>query len=184
MSDERKADPEKTGAGPRLMPASGGLGGGVKEMVEKAAIFADLSPADADIVRPYVQAFLAEPGLTLFEEGQAASCLYAVVDGRIDLFKAVSGAPRKIHSVRSGRTLGEMSLLDGLPYSATAVVAEPTRLLVMTRAAFSRLTTEQPAVALKLVAGLARLMSLRLRQTTGVLLDHLEHNAEPPHEQS
>lgn len=182
MSDERKPESEKPATGPRLMPASGGLGGGLKEMVEKTAIFADLGAADADIVRPYVQAFLADPGLTLFEEGQAAGCLYAVVDGRIDLFKTVSGMPRKIHSVRTGRSLGEMSLLDGLPYSATAVVAEPTRLLVMTRAAFSRLTSEQPAVALKLVAGLARLMSLRLRQTTGVLLDHLEHNAEHSHE--
>jgi CRP-like cAMP-binding protein len=185
MGQERSGEQQgNSAANPRLLPASGALGGGLREMVEKAAIFADLSTADADILRQYVQAYLAEPGLTLFEEGDAGSCLYVVVDGRIDLFKAVSGSPRKIHSVRSGRTLGEMSLVDGLPYSATAVAAEPTRLLIMTRSLFARMVTEQPAVALKLALGLGRMMSLRLRQTTGVLLDHLEHNTEHGNEQN
>jgi CRP-like cAMP-binding protein len=69
--------------------------------------------------------------------------------------------------------MGEMSLLDELPYSATAVAREDTQLLLLTRMNFERLGIEQPVLCNVLLRQIARLMSLRLRQTTGILLDYL-----------
>ena len=67
-----------------------------------------------------------------------------------------------------------MSLLDDLPYSATATAKDLTKLVLITRHNFERLTEEHPILGVKMLKKIARLMSLRLRQTTGVLVDHLE----------
>jgi CRP-like cAMP-binding protein len=75
--------------------------------------------------------------------------------------------------VRAGKTIGEMSILDGMPHSATAVVVEPATLLLLTRNKFEEFMQGEPEVALKVLRKMAMLMSLRLRQTSGVLLDHL-----------
>lgn len=147
----------------------------LRGVADSTPVFRDFSPGEATTIANYTQAYLAERGTQLFAEGQKGECLYLLLDGRIDLFKqSGDGELHKIHSVKAGKTLGEMSLLDGLSFSATAIAAEPTRVLVMVKARFEKLAKEQPAVCLKLVRGLAWLMSLRLRQTTGVLLDHLD----------
>lgn len=160
----------------RLIGAGNQFAKELQSLVESTPIFRDFSRREVETIAVYVQAYLAEKGMKLFAEGQKGECLYVLIDGRVDLYKATAGGQgeKLIHTVRGGKTLGEMSLLDGLPYSATAVASEPTRLLIMTKARFDQLAKEQPALCLKLVRGLAWLMSLRLRQTTGILLDHLE----------
>lgn len=147
----------------------------LRAVADHTAIFRDFTAGEAAILAGYTQAYLAERGTQLFAEGQKGECLYLLLDGKIDIFKRDGeGELHKIHTVKEGKTLGEMSLFDGLPFSASAIAAEPTRVLVMLKVRFEKLAKEQPAVCLKLVRGLAWLMSLRLRQTTGVLLDHLD----------
>ena len=163
--------------GGQLKPLGAGtqLANELRNAVESTPIFRDLTRGEIDTLAGYMQAYLAEKGAKIFAEGQKGECLYLMLDGKVDLYKDVGGSPsKKIHTVRAGKTMGEMSLLDGLPYSATAMAVEPTRLLLMTKPRFDKLAKEQPVVCLKLVKGLAWLMSLRLRQTTGILLDHLE----------
>ena len=43
----------------------------------------------------------------------------------------------------------------------------------MTKTHFEQVINEQPEVALKMIRKMATLMSLRLRQTSGVLIDYL-----------
>ena len=63
-------------------------------------------------------------------------------------------------SLQPGAFLGEMSLLDGGPRSATAVSETPTRLLVIDRANFSRLQREVPELTQTLLVTLSQ----RVRQ--------------------
>jgi CRP-like cAMP-binding protein len=70
--------------------------------------------------------------------------------------------------------MGEMSMLDGLPHSATSIATDNCILLMLTKLSYEKLAEEQPVLCNKLLTQIARLMSLRLRQTTGILLDYLD----------
>ena len=62
-------------------------------------------------------------------------------------------------------------------FLATAEAREDTTLLMLTKLNFERLAEEQPVLCIRLLRQVARLMSLRLRQTTGILLDYLSDDA-------
>lgn len=148
----------------------------IGDMLERADMFRDMTRKEVDAFAGYVQAYQAPAGVEVLREGARESYMFIVAEGRLDILKQTGkeGDSRKIATVRAGKTIGEMSLLDGLPHSATAVVVEPSVLLLLTRSRFEQLLSEQPEVALKMVRKMATLMSLRLRQTSGVLIDYLK----------
>ncbi len=149
----------------------------IADMLERADMFRDMSRAEVDVFARYVQAYRAPVGVEVLVEGGRESYMFVVVEGKLNILKNSGGeldGKKKIATVRSGKTVGEMSLLDGLPHSATAVVLESAILLLVTKSHFDRLLKEQPEVALRIVHKMATLMSLRLRQTSGVLIDYLK----------
>ncbi len=146
----------------------------IADMLERADMFRNMSRAEVDCFSRYVQAYDAPVGAEVLIEGDRESCMFVVAEGKLDILKkADADETKKIATVRSGKTIGEMSLLDGLPHSATAVVVDSAVLLLVTKTNFDRMLKEQPEVALRIVHRMATLMSLRLRQTSGVLIDYL-----------
>ena len=72
-----------------------------------------------------------------------------------------------------GKTFGEMSLVDGQPRSATAIVREDATLLVMTDRKFRAMCNDFPRLGVKLLLMIASMVSQRLRQTSGQVVDFL-----------
>jgi CRP-like cAMP-binding protein len=143
-------------------------------MIEAVPMFSDLARADVQLLAGYVRAYEAKKGTEIFKEGSKGMFMCIVLTGRVDILKQdQEGEQKKVATVRPGKSMGEMSLLDELPYSATAVAKEDTELLLLTRMNFERLDREQPVLCNAVLRQIARLMSLRLRQTTGILLDYL-----------
>lgn len=144
------------------------------EMIEAVPMFSDLSRAEVESLAGYLRAYEAKQGTAIFKEGAKGMFMCIVLSGRVDILKQDQEHElKKVAVVRPGKSMGEMSLLDELPYSATAVAQEDSRLLLLTRMSFVRLGEERPLLCNVVLRQIARLMSLRLRQTTGVLLDFL-----------
>ncbi len=148
----------------------------IGDMLESADMFRDMTRQEVDIFAQYVQAYSAPKGAEVLYEGDRESYMFIVAEGKLDIMKHTGGyeEKKKIATVRAGKTIGEMALLDGLPHSATVVVIDPAILLLVTKNKFEQFMGDQPEVALKVVRKMATLMSLRLRQTSGVLIDHLK----------
>ncbi|MBL1278419.1 MAG: cyclic nucleotide-binding domain-containing protein [Ectothiorhodospiraceae bacterium] len=143
-------------------------------MIESVPMFSDLSRPEVQLLAGYVRAYEAKKDAVIFKEGDKGMFMCIVSTGRVNILKEGQDREQKrVATVRPGKSLGEMSLLDELPYSATAVAQEDAELLLLTRMNFERLSSEQPELCNALMRQIARLMSLRLRQTTGVLLDYL-----------
>lgn len=116
------------------------------------------------------------PQTVLFYEGDKSSFLVLIVKGQVHVVKFDSQrTPKRIATLGTGKTIGEMSIIDGEPRSASAVSASDATLLVMTTENFHRLMDEWPRVAVILVQKIAKLMSQYLRQTSGRLIDHLSN---------
>ena len=145
------------------------------QMIENSRMFADFSRQEVQVIASYCHAYEVAAGETIFREGDKGQFMCLIVEGKVNILKDSGVGMRKIiTTVRPGQTMGEMSLLDDLPYSATATAKDPTHVVLITRNNFEKLTEVHPVLGVKMLRKIARLMSLRLRQTTGVLLDHLE----------
>lgn len=97
-----------------------------------------------------------------------------LLEGRLEVFRNDdSGARKKITDVGPGKLIGEMSLIDGMPYSATAVASAISTLVMLSRDNMQRICEERPRAGNQLLWKVANLLSLRLRQTTGKLIDRL-----------
>ena len=122
----------------------------------------------------YADVYQVPMETVIFYEGDKNAFLVLIVTGRIHVVKFDSmHQARHITTLGSGKTIGEMSLIDGEPRSASAVSATEVTLLVITAEHFTRLLNEWPAVGTILVLKIAKLMSQYLRQTSGRLIDHL-----------
>lgn len=145
------------------------------QMLESAQIFSGFSRGEIQTLAGYARACAVEKGATIFKEGSRGSFMCIVIDGCVDIFKESDARENKrITTIRPGKTMGEMSILDELPYSATAIATADTRVVVITKLNFDNLTEKFPALGLRVMRKIAKLLSLRLRQTTGILLDYLE----------
>ena len=96
------------------------------------------------------------------------------LEGKVAVIKKDHGdETKRLGVIRPGKTFGEMSLLDGEPRSASVIAEETSTLIVLTAEDFARLSSELPKLAMKVLLKISKLLSQRLRQTSGMLADHI-----------
>lgn len=166
----------------KTLPAMRLLGSGASfrnellAMLEDVDLLADLNWREIELLAGYMQAFEADPGCVIFREGESGNYLCLLVRGRINIYKDCdAGGHATVALEGRGRTIGEMALVDGEPRSATCEALETSTLLLLTRDAFLRLAEDRPVLGFKLLHRVSRLMSRRLRSTSGKLVDYLAH---------
>ena len=127
------------------------------------------------ILAEYVDAYRAPIGAKVFEQGGEGPYLCFLVDGQIDVLMADStGVQKTLATIEAGKTFGEMSLIDGEPRSATAVATVDSKVLTLTQDEFRALADKHPRLGGILLARVAEMMSHRLRQTSGMLVEYLD----------
>ena len=113
--------------------------------------------AEINIFKHSPDARTLEPGEILFREGDAGDAMFAVVEGGIEL--VVGG--EAVEVVGPGGILGELSLVDAAPRSATARAQAASRVVPVDHRQFVFLVQEHPTFALQVMA----IMAERLRKT-------------------
>lgn len=143
-------------------------------MLEHVQMFNDFSATELHSLANYLNAYQAEKDTILYNEGDRTGHLCLLIEGRLDVFKEISdGSQKKLAEIRPGKSIGEMSVIDGMPNSATVVVSQSSILILMTRQDLQRIARVSPLLGVKLIWHFANLLSQRLRHTTGRLVDRL-----------
>jgi CRP-like cAMP-binding protein len=114
------------------------------------AIFSTFSDADLADVASRLTDLDAPPGTVLIREGEPGREAFIVASGVAEL--RVDG--QAVGRVTTGDLVGEMSLLDARPRSATVVAVTQMRLLVMDPSEFASLL-EDPRTARWVAANLS-----------------------------
>jgi CRP/FNR family transcriptional regulator, dissimilatory nitrate respiration regulator len=105
---------------------------------------------------------------TVFMQGDKANGLYIVLKGRVKVFKtSPRGREQTLMIMAAGQPVGEVAVLSGEAYPATAETLEDSELLYIPRQAFLDLVAREPEVALRLLAAL----SSRLRTFASLIED-------------
>jgi CRP-like cAMP-binding protein len=103
---------------------------------------------------------------TLFLAGDAGDGCYRVDDGLLKASIISPGGGERILAIFGpGAVIGELSMIDGAPRSASVTAIRAAKLQLVSRAAFESFGEKEPAIYRHLVTLLAR----RLRETNGAL---------------
>jgi CRP-like cAMP-binding protein len=102
----------------------------------------------------------------LFLAGEAGDGCYRVEEGLLKVtMVSRSGSERILAFLGPGDIVGELSIIDGLPRSASVVAVRPTRLSFLSRAVFEEFANKRPEIYKSLVT----LLAGRLRETDWTL---------------
>jgi CRP-like cAMP-binding protein len=114
----------------------------------------------------------------IISEGSEKAALGFVIKGKLNIAKKdEKNNYVTLSTLNSSQSFGEMSFIDGQPASARVTTATDTLLLILTRKRFEDLVDENSALALELVMIIAQMLSHKLRNTSGKLVDFLGENS-------
>jgi CRP-like cAMP-binding protein len=98
--------------------------------------------------------------------------MYMVVSGRVRVSdRLADGTEKVLAQLAPGAVFGEMALVSQEPRSAWVVAETPAEVLRLDLEAFERIRRRFPYTGAKLFRNLARVLALRLRHTTTMLIE-------------
>jgi CRP-like cAMP-binding protein len=137
-------------------------------------IFDSLDPQELRIAVQYMNTVNVQAGTIIFKEGDRGDYVCFLSEGTLDVLKtSESGHHVVLSTLREGRSIGEMAILDNFPRSATIRARTDATLVTLSRQSFQTIVTDHPRVGVKILMGLARLLSLALRKTSSRLADYM-----------
>lgn len=161
-------DIEFLGDGARFVPR-------LREIIDSIVLFEDFEAAEIERLAAYLRCYRVPAGTEVIHEGESGDFLLLVLDGAVEIVKKdAHGLPKVVATARPGKTLGEMSLIDGEPRFASCVALDPLEFAVLDREHLSLLIAEEPRIGVKLMMQLLMLLNQRLRGVSAQLMDCLE----------
>ena len=109
-------------------------------------------------------------GQLIFTEGDLGSEMFIIQAGKIRIFKNIDGFDQTLTVLEKGDFFGEMSILEGMPRSASAESEEDCDLIKINSANFVAMIKSNIEIAIRIM----RKLSLRLREAN-VQIEKLMH---------
>jgi CRP/FNR family transcriptional regulator, cyclic AMP receptor protein len=122
------------------------------ELLKGVPLFADLSKRELESLASIADELDLPAGRELTKEGARGSEFMVIAEGSAE----VRRRGRTINLLRRGDFLGEISLVTGVPRTATVTTTAPSRVLVLTSSAFRKLLRDTPSLQLKVLGTLAK----------------------------
>lgn len=137
----------------------------IRSLFPRLEVFNFLEEGDYETIESYMFRYDYEEGAYVFKEGAHGGYMFFIVDGDVEVIKQFDTKKHTIAELGPGRSVGEMSLIDGAPRSATVRAKNNLSLIVLKREDFQKMLTEEPAIANRVLMGIATLLSQSLRDT-------------------
>jgi CRP-like cAMP-binding protein len=135
-------------------------------LLKKSDIFNEINTDDLRFVADALEEAEYFKGDRIFEKNDMGDCMYVVLSGVIGIsLDEDNGGNKFIAMVREGECFGEMNLIDDLPRSASAVVVEDAKVLMLSKFRLRGLMMSYPDLGM----GMLKALSLKLRRTTQLI---------------
>jgi CRP-like cAMP-binding protein len=148
-------------------------------LIPKCTLLENFTPGEVRLLAQFMDVYRAEEGVEVIQEGDGGDFMMMIVEGRFEVRKRDRwNTPQLIAVVEPGRTLGEMSMIDGEPRFATCVAMGPVVVAVLSREGLARIIVEQPMLGAKILMELVLMLSQRLRATSDRLMQVLDEQGQ------
>ncbi|MCB2148112.1 MAG: cyclic nucleotide-binding domain-containing protein [Deltaproteobacteria bacterium] len=115
-----------------------------------------------------------DPGEVLFNEWDKADFVCFVESGELDVTKKTGPHSSDVMAtLKRGRSIGEMSIINNFPRSSTVIARSKVRLAVFQRAAFDDILSKKVNLGVNILKGLANLLSINLKKASSRLADNM-----------
>jgi CRP-like cAMP-binding protein len=145
----------------------------IKNHLSNLEAFKFLLPEDYRVIEEYMFTHEYEVGSYVCKEGGYGGYMFFIIEGEVEIIKQFDNQKHVIATLTEGMSVGEMSLIDGRPRSATVRASTPLRLIVLKREDFIKLNKMEPTIANKVLMGIATLLSQNLRDTNDKFTEKL-----------
>ncbi len=151
--------------------------GEVPPALPPVGILAGMTDASLANIAPFGQYRHFPAGTVVIREGDLQDRFYVVVSGKLSISALASGKEVALSEAKTGECLGEVSLLEPGPASASVRVVEDATLWSMNIENFRTYLGKHVGGAGALLLGMASCLSQRLRQANQLIS---EHHVRPP----
>jgi CRP-like cAMP-binding protein len=139
----------------------------IKKIMSGVELFESLSDQELDKVISLCQERKFKENDIIAEQNSIGKELYIIQEGFVEVAIAgrSGGASKVIVNLGTGQTVGEMSLVDSGPRSATVkAISSPTIVQVITQDEFEKLCDSDTRIGYIVMRNMAADLSFRLRQ--------------------
>ncbi|TAM45619.1 MAG: cyclic nucleotide-binding domain-containing protein [Burkholderiaceae bacterium] len=127
------------------------------DLLRRVPLFSMLTPVQADAVALAIVKQRFKRGEIIVEQGKKADALFIILTGRARVVTSDSrGREVILASMQPGDYIGEMSLIDDEPHSATVRAELQTDVLMLGRAEFARCLPDSSSMAYAVLRGLVQ----------------------------
>jgi CRP-like cAMP-binding protein len=153
--------------------------GQMHALIPKCPLLENFSRPEVELLAQFMSVYRAQPATEIIREGEGGDFMLMLLEGSVEVLKRDRwNSPQLLSTVEPGRTLGEMSMIDGEPRFATCVAAQASLIAVLDRESLARIIVEQPLLGAKILMELVLMLSHRLRATSQRLLGLLDEQAQ------
>jgi CRP-like cAMP-binding protein len=127
------------------------------DLIRRVPLFSMLTESQASSVAEAVVKRRFKRGETIVEQGKKTNALFILLNGRARVLTADSrGREVILATLQPGDHIGEMSLIDNEPHSATVRAEVQTDVLMLGRVEFARCLPENTSMAYAVMRGLVQ----------------------------
>jgi CRP/FNR family cyclic AMP-dependent transcriptional regulator len=145
------------------------------EIIEHIQVFEDFDEAEIVALARYMHCYRAPAGVEVIVEDEPGDFMVLLIEGTMEIVKKdFRGLPARIAEANPGKTLGEMSVIDGEPRFASCLSLTDVVFAVLDRDHLSRVIADEPRLGVKLLMQLLMLLNQRLRNVSMQLMKCLE----------
>ena len=145
-----------------------------QEYLTKIPIFNKLSTADLDTLTKLWHQRTIRKSNILFQKGDIGSSMFIIEEGIVEI-KVPAGLKQKdicVSVLKEGDFFGELSVINELPRTATAVATNNCKLLEMNRTDFIQFLLDRPTVAISMLSEMGK----RLQATNDLVTSFASKN--------
>jgi CRP/FNR family cyclic AMP-dependent transcriptional regulator len=132
-------------------------------------LFEFLNDGDRADLSARLKPVLIPAGETIFRAGDPGNSLFIICSGEVEIFiHDDTGHKIVLEQAKAGSAFGELSMLDGGPRSASAVVTNDVEALCMDDETLNQFLKQHPSAAMAMLASMSRRLRVsaeRLRRT-------------------
>ncbi len=133
----------------------------------------DLSSDDWSKIFNLTELYIFKQGEVVINQGETNRVLYIIKSGSVEVFVPGRNPSKgkRIYFINEGSVFGEQSFFDGKPRSASVRGVTDGEILSLSFDSFEILSAKEPELSRKILFDLARILSMKLRQTTLALME-------------
>lgn len=144
--------------------------GGFMVSLSQLDIFSRLPLEALDQLKQMMTRQRYKTGELLFNEGDEADALYLIQRGRVKVFVSQQEKEFILSIQGRGEAVGELSILDDQPRSASVEAIESCDVLILPKSDFKEWLVAQPQIGLSVIAELVGIIRRQTEQIRGLAL--------------